>query len=333
MQPPLYRLRLKLIAPFGTPLVSDTLFGHLCWAIRDLRGEEALVRWLARQDEEPWLVSDAFPAGLLPRPILAPIVERDQKNTRKSKKDRRKAWIKVEDFISHREALSAAKLDMLVCFAPWEEVHEDKATPSPGARGMAARPITRLDAVRQAHNTIDRRSGRTPETGGLYFVDEDWTFAIFPYRDVYVRTHGGSEEITALFAAIGKRGYGKDATWGRGRFEVEGIAPASELEGEVSEQARLLSLSHGVLTDNMEEARYRLVTRYGKVGAELAACHERRPFPPFKYPILLSRPGTTFRPTDAGPFGALLRGVHQVDETVRHDARHLVIPFKEVTSS
>ena len=37
-----YRLTLAPASSFLTPLQSDTLFGHLCWALRNQRGEGAL---------------------------------------------------------------------------------------------------------------------------------------------------------------------------------------------------------------------------------------------------------------------------------------------------
>ena len=43
----LYRARLALHSPFGTPLAGDTLFGQLCWALRESAGEAALKERLA----------------------------------------------------------------------------------------------------------------------------------------------------------------------------------------------------------------------------------------------------------------------------------------------
>ena len=39
-----YKLYLKPLSPFQTPLHSDTIFGHICWAIRYLYGEKYPVR-------------------------------------------------------------------------------------------------------------------------------------------------------------------------------------------------------------------------------------------------------------------------------------------------
>ena len=41
-----WRVTLRLEGALGTPLVSGTIFGHLAWAMRDAKGEPALVQWL-----------------------------------------------------------------------------------------------------------------------------------------------------------------------------------------------------------------------------------------------------------------------------------------------
>ena len=38
-----YKLTLTLQSAFATPLKGDTLFGQLCWAIRNRLGEDALT--------------------------------------------------------------------------------------------------------------------------------------------------------------------------------------------------------------------------------------------------------------------------------------------------
>ena len=66
------RLTLTPQTAFGTPLVGDTLFGHLCWGIAEAYGEARLRALLDGYcDGNPCLIaSDAFPAGHLPLPTL-----------------------------------------------------------------------------------------------------------------------------------------------------------------------------------------------------------------------------------------------------------------------
>lgn len=303
--PPLYRVRLRLDSPLGTPLTSGTLFGHLCWAVRERRDDAALTRWLNAQETEPWLVSDGFPAGLLPRPLVRPAPRRAPKgqNADDAKKLARRPWLPLEAFQKLRGALSETSM----------------------AGNLVDGPSAPRDH-RMAHNSIDRQRGTTPEEGGLYFVDEDWSFCDENARDrdVWVRTTASVDEVKELFGFVGEAGYGRDATWGRGCFTVMAVEPVPDLDAHSGN--RMLSLSHGVLTENMRDPRYRLFTHYGKLGPMMAAVEARI----WKQPVLLARPGCTFTPEDAGPFGRLLADVHQKRKEVRHDARHVAIPYTEV---
>jgi len=314
-QPPLRRLRLRLTAPLGTPLTSGTLFGHLCWAIRARRGEAALLAWLDAQAEAPWILSDGFPAGLLPRPILEPSPaprRRDVPAADAAKKRDRMGWITVGGFLATRDALSAEALQPHL-----------RAGPTLEERGPANRGWGDLQRVRMAHNRIDRRRGTTPEEGGLFFVEEDWGHAVAPEREVYLRSFAPDAEVEELFTEIGAAGYGRDATWGRGTFGVVAVEALPELDRH--DGPRRLSLSHGTIGANMADPRYRLFTHYGKVGDTMAATGARV----WKRPLLLTRPGATFGARDDGPFGALLGDVHQDNAAIRHDARHLALPCRD----
>ncbi len=297
-----YRVRIDLEGPLGTPLHSGTLFGHLCWARRYLDGEEALVRWLASLEEgEPFLISSGFPADLLPRPMLAPV-----RGLAEAKKVRKRAFLPLSDFLALRNRLSAAALAEKVC----------------DARGEAGRFRHRL-----AHNTIDRRLGTTPEAGGLYFVDEFWPGGApngDARWDVYVGASISADELAELFRRVGQLGYGRDATIGRGRFRVA-VEDVPEGLFEAGGRRRM-SLSHGSLTPNMARPRYRLEPHFGKLGPLAAAEAGGNPF---KYPLVLLRPGATFEPADAGPFGELLREVHPAASFARHNAWHLAVPYDE----
>jgi len=60
------------LSAFATPLKGDTLFGQLCWAIRNRFGETRLIELLNGYTEDrPFaVISDAFPEGYWPLPKL-----------------------------------------------------------------------------------------------------------------------------------------------------------------------------------------------------------------------------------------------------------------------
>jgi CRISPR-associated protein Csm4 len=309
-----YLARIRLQGPIGTPLMSGTLFGHLCWARRYRDGEEALVEWLASLDANPFVLSDALPAGFLPRPRLAPAAppERGRREPwdqflprlEHSKRRRKLGWVRTEDFLSLRRGLTEEALAEY--FAG--------ASASPG-RGHSL-------SVRHAHNTIDRQTGTTPESGGLYFMDEIWTEGEDCAREVYLETSLAKEDLAELLEMVGSLGFGRDASLGRGQFLVKEIS-AADPRLFVAEGDWRVSLSHGVLGGNMQKPRYRLHTHYGKLGG-LYAGGDRSPW---KHPLLLTQPGATFLAAATGPYGALLRGVHPHHPEIVHNAWHLCVPF------
>ncbi len=330
---PLYRVAIRLKGPLGTPLTSGTIFGHLCWALLERDGEAALTQWLDGQDSAPFVVSDGLPAGLLPRPLLAPMprVKIDDVEAADMAKDQaRKQWVQRSDFVALRNAMAEANLIPKLVNAPvvrakpkhdLSEIRIDGSTDT-NAR-QRTKPKHDLSEIRMAHNRIDRVGGSTPDEGGLFFTDEDWRFAENPDCEIYVRATAGANEIMRLFCHVGQSGYGRDSTWGRGQFEVTGVTVEQELDDHRGN--RMMSLSHGIITANMRDSLYKLTTHFGKVGAMMANGGAR----PWKKPILLARPGMTFGAADEGPFGGLLANVHQDRPEIRHDARHVAIPYTE----
>ncbi|MCS7315150.1 MAG: hypothetical protein RMI94_07305 [Bryobacterales bacterium] len=307
-----YRVELALESPLSTPLHSGTLFGHLCWAWRERHGEPRLAAWLETLRHAPFLISDGFPSGWLPRPLLEPgpsggppadPAQRVQ-FLQEAKRRKQARWIRCSDFLRLRSAFDAREL----------------------ATAEADPP--KLEKVSSPHNRIDRRTGQTLEEGGLFYLEESWPEREATLFDVYVGTELDASQLRELFAHVGACGYGRDATWGRGRFRVLAVEQEDALFAPVG--TRRMSLSHGSLTANMLDARYRTETHLGRLGNLFARCDK-----PFKYPLLLLQPGATFRPADDGPFGALLDDVHPSPPggvRIYHNAWHLTVGYSEAST-
>ncbi len=325
---PLFRLRLEFAAHavLATPLTSGTIFGHLCWAVRTDEGNAALEKWLERLPGEPFAVSDGFPEGLLPRLIVPPGAPKPQppapldKNRlaalEREKQQRKLPFVPLDAWRNLRKRVTAAAInECAVPGTPWM------------TELLGGGQNRQLPTV--AHNTIDRRSGHTPEEGGLYFSDDTFLQDRLRRVDVYVRTVWPPERVRALFGLIGENGYGRDASTGRGAFAVNAIEPAAELDEPPAHggRQRMLSLSTGTVSANMRDARYRHTVHFGKVGKAMLS--EVRG--PWKLPLLLAAPGATFIPEGAGPFGEWLLGVHQDRRGIGHNAFHVAIPFAEAT--
>ena len=314
-----FRLRLDPASPFGTPPTSGTVFGHLAWAIRRREGREALRALLARLPQEPLLVSDLLPADHLPRPLLATQAPADTAPER-TKALKRRRYISLDAWRALRTGATASALERALSI-------KGEVAPDPPFLVVFGMP----------HNRIDRETGKTPEAGGggLWFADELWPV---PARegsrvveaDLYIRSSMPAARLESLLSDIGMSGFGRDATYGRGRFDVAGSEAIPWLEQAPggSGTARMLSLSQGVVTANMLEARWRRFVLFGKLGREMTAEGRR----PSKLPLMLAEAGATFSPADAGPFGAWVTGLHQDDDPadpVGHNGFHLALPFTE----
>jgi CRISPR-associated protein Csm4 len=315
---PDYRVSLTLTGPIATPLHSGTLFGHFCWALVHLRGEDYLTALLSEIETKPILFSSAMPAGFLPRPLLpspaspASFNAADGNPARidEAKQLKKREWINLQDYLDARQELSELRLRSLLS-------KFDSGRPNP----YPSQP----ELHRIAHNSIDRNTGTTPETGGLYFVEESWPVSgRSDTLDVYVRCSFDSSELQEIFSFIGEHGYGRDASLGRGRWRCSVDTADPRIFLPVGPQR--MSLSHASLSANMLDARYRLHTHYGKVGPILANSTA-----PFKHPLLLLRPGATFRAQGDGPYGQLLKGVHPHRPEIVHNAWHLTVSFRSLS--
>lgn len=297
----LYRVTLRLQGPLGSPPVGPMLFGQLCWIVAEHDGPDAMPDWL--DPDRMWRLSDALPQGYLPKPLARPrILDRAQMQDAKQRK--KAALVSREAWLAHRAA--------------WDEnrVPVDAIKSWPEA------------SLKRAHNTIDRQRGTVAAEGGLHFAHEDWRFTNAPLLDLYVETGDAPDRIERLLGLLGEAGFGRDASTGRGRFMVEGVArddALADLPGATRPASiRHVSLSRGVLTPaTMQDARWRVAPHFGRTGPQISLTGHS----PFKRPVLLMRPGASFQ--REGVAGRWLTGLHPDRPEIGLNGFHLSIPFAE----
>lgn len=310
---PYYRITITALSPLGTRLVSGTVWGHLAWAIRYLEGEAALKGWLSQQQEEPWLLSSFMPAGMLPRPLLKPSLRDGGGLTlnqmRQQKRVRKEPLLEEKLFLKLRTGLSEPILEQ----ALQDALEQRIGSATPRLRDL------------KAHNHIDRLTGTTPERGGLFFEEVQFVPQGAILQGFMFTSVPCLDRLQSLFEFVGENGYGGNASTGNGHLQCV-IGEETSLFGHVGNRA--MSLSHGVVSQNMHQVRYRQHVHFGKLGG----LYTKGGFSPFKYPLLMMCPGATFTPADQGPFGSLLDGVHHDSAlaSVRHHALHLPLAFTEV---
>ncbi|MBN8454026.1 hypothetical protein [Accumulibacter sp.] len=273
----LHRATLALHSPLGTPLAGDTVFGQMCWTLREAASETELARRLEGYAEgHPWLVvSDGFPSGFLPRPSLPQHLVTPNHDPTQRKADKRRRWL-------HADGTGDALAAQLA-----------RAVDDAQAYGQAPRHET------QAHNTLNRLTGTTGEGAFAPYAVAHSRYAAGQRIDLYLALDDErlpAAEAARLLAALGSAGFGRDASIGLGKFSVEGIEAASFAEptraGAYWTLGPCAPQGQGFVGS---KSYWRVFTRFGRHGNALALSGS-----PFKTPLLLAATGALLVP--AGEF-------------------------------
>ena len=300
-----YQFMLQPLSAFGTPIAGDTLFGQLCWAIRERLGEGRLAGLLKGYTEgRPFLVvSDAFPAGWLPRPQLPDFLLGIDADPAQRKAAKQRTWLPVAD--------SALPLDV------W---------------------MTRTVALKSAEyavlmqNTINRLTGTT---GSGAFAPRQVERLRFPPGSrlhLYCCLDASRLEQRELLQAlvdIGASGFGRDATTGLGKFAVEACDP---WVWPVTTGLHALTLAPCAPESRLLDSRacfYQPLTRFGRHGNVAAVSGQ-----PFKRPVMGLRTAAflTFRSGPVPPFhgtglGGLRMPISAVIPATVHQGYSPLVPL------
>jgi CRISPR-associated protein Csm4 len=262
---------------------SDTLFGHLAWHVARRDGPEAVAEFLMPflDGDPPFILSDAFPAGLLPRPLL-PFTGRAAEGGRdayaEAKRRGKAPFIRAKDFPAVAAGTETAPEPVS---SPWMTLE----TP---------------------HASIDRNTWTTTP-GGQFFLTEAETLANgFDSVDVYIRAvEGWANRVTQLLRDMAPSGFGRDKSVGYGAYEVTDLKPIHDF-GQVDKPDSFISLSTFMpAAADPIDGRWRIRVKRGYLG-EMAGEGN-----PFKRPLIQFEPGAAFRaPQGLAPFyGRMVAGV------------------------
>jgi CRISPR-associated protein Csm4 len=277
----LHRATLALATPFGTPLAGDTLFGQLCWALRETQGEAQLVRRLDGYTQgNPWLVvSDGFPAGYLPKPTLPQYFEA-LSDPAQRKAAKKKRWILAAETNLALDSLLAAATDDATAFS----------IPNDGSSRVPVR-------AQQSHNTIDRQTGTTGEGEFAPYSMPLTIYAAGQRIDIYLvvdEERISLAEIGTLLHAVGAGGFGRDASIGLGKFSVKQLEPVAFAPPPHANAFWTLApcAPQGLGFDG-GHSYWRVLTRFGRHGNIHALTGK-----PFKTPVLLAATGAVLSPAE-----------------------------------
>lgn len=315
----IYKLTIRPLTSFRTPLQSDTIFGHLLWALRYTESEDALVDFLARcrAGDPPLLVSAGFPSDTLPVPVLPSV----QSNDREEGKLKCSLADKVVEDILRK----AREEERYLPLKQWREIAGRlSADALDEARREASERLRQLREIEQEHlvtrTTVDRITGSARE-GQLFVVEEvfygaDWTF------DVWHKLDNGDdtllERVAEWWRWIERNGFGKRKSTGHGMFRIEGegLVEASGELPQVENPNGFITLSAWVPRpgDPTDVIILRTRVKRGKLAEALALPS------PWKKPLLMLEPGAVARLSDGEIvhewYGGLVEDMHWTERGI-----------------
>ena len=348
-----FKIKIRLTSSVLTPFHSDTLWGHICWALRYLNGEMELESFLkSHSNGEPLLIiSNAFPKGYLPYPVLPPIGKEKAKalidrfwkaddfvlgvsvlkSLLKTPYLSREVFIRrVEEDISNEFFMGLILEDRNICpiiadYLPdacpnkYDEsgkiacgfISSSKNKCPPKYKAQFKN--NRIEEAVTYHSKINRLSGTTIEKS--LFTTEDTFFGNEEF-EAYCKIGTGFslKKLTCCLEFINNYGYGKKKSSGKGNIKctIENGDPGIS----ITEANAFMTLSNYVpKTGDPTNGYYRVLTKYGKLGGHFASSpitNEGNPMP-FKYPLIMFEAGSVFISNEKTMnYGRIVNGMHAI---------------------
>lgn len=288
----IYEVVINPLSGFITSLKGDTVFGHFCWQVLydDKLMKKSFDQAVDSYDDKPFAVfSSAFPVKAddpkcryLPKPEYPWFTELDRKGiTRKqkiegNKKLKKKKWITVKNYTDLLLNPASLRSD--------EDITGDED-------GVV------LTETR-TRNTINRLSSTTSGSGfDPYPVD------MFSFSDhiklclicIADPEYLEKDAIQTVLERIGSTGFGKDASSGMGRFQVESVERIEKPEPDTGDLCYTFAPMVPRKGD-FKELYFKPFTRFGKHGGLMARSEN-----PFKRPVIMADEGAVAEPVDGFP--------------------------------
>ncbi len=304
----LFKISLRPLSLFQTPLRSDTLWGHICWAIRLLKGESELKNFLAeyKRGNFPIVVSDVLPDGYLPIPMHPGIIkyfdrtksEIDPKKLKKAK------YIPISIYEKLEDSFDAFLENLKDYFANKENIQDTVDS-----------CFVNFD---EWHCSINRVTGNVER--GMLFSKECSYFKESLTPVIYIKSLFDKPYIENIFKFMGENGYGADASVGRGRFDFDILDATLPTPKQPNS---FITLSHGFeRVSEFKSCFYDVDIKFGKIGNNIGSN-------PFKKPIANFKPGSLFILKDTDQikvaYGSIKENAHKSIDFVHEYS--LLFPF------
>jgi len=243
-----FKIDITIQSAFATTPKGDTLFGYFCWMLAEMDGSSELTKLLkGYTNGKPFAIFSDFLAGN--RILFPPVpnaylgIEFDPQERKAFKRKRAISIEKLNELGNVIDKRSKEACEDISITTPKESIH--------------------------MRNSLSRIIGTTGENFDPFaskrFDLEENRGTIYVLLDT---NRMSEEKFTNILNIMGKSGFGKDATIGRGRFSVDKIEP---IKWENKGYNAILTLSPSILSgQEFKEAYYEPFTRFGKHGGLLS---------------------------------------------------------------
>jgi CRISPR-associated protein Csm4 len=261
------KIIIKPKSPFITSLQSDTIFGHFAWGYRYCFAENRLKELLYDFKEKPFIVfSDGFIKDTLPKPFLKPYLPKN------------------EELLSAKEIKKVNFIDKELIFKNIDNLNDEVIFKE--LLNRKNKKTLKKETLITQKNSINRDSNLVTE--GLYSIKENFFEENFEFEVYFKYQHISKEEIEKVFELISKRGYGKDKSTGKGKFEYTIEWDFDEKKYFLQKKGKYLNLSTMLKSNNMHLYYGKTITKFPKAGGIYAYSE------PFKNPFIAFIAGSTF---------------------------------------
>ena len=320
----LYRFIVTPQSAMGTPLVGDTLFGQLCWAVRNRFGETRLIELLDGYTvQRPFMVvSDAFPQDFLPLPTLPSRFWKELEHDRKQLK--KAQFIKIDD-AQKNNVVSWQEYALSEYLKLQEKIKNDKSEEEKKKWGKTTQD--------QFHNTVDRQTNATGKDKVSPYSTKITWFGTEQKFDLYIvldESRFSLSELQQILDDVGDFGFGRDASIGLGKYQCSNPQAVNFSQQNANCYLTLANCAPQGLSLNKEHCYYQITTRFGRHGDIQALSSS-----PFKKPIILAKPAAIFTPENYQPrlfLGNGLSGISYAQPNAVHQGYapvlNLFVDFK-----
>lgn len=334
-----FEILIKPISGFGTQMKGDTLFGHICWQAvyhKELFGK-SISDLLADYTTNPFLViSSAFirlsNGYALKRPDMPLDMLFELEGKGRAEIIERRKELKAKRWMLIKDSIKSLKSDDL-----YINDNELFNKVSEASDIIIQRRLSKvviksvITDYTQPHNTINRLTGTTGEGQFAPYAVDQKVFI----RDIDVVLFAGVRSdisidsvITAL-KQIGATGFGKDASTGLGRFDVNNYKEIDLRSLGSFEPNACYTLAPCVPEKGgFSKIFFTPFVRFGRHGDVLAKSAK-----PFKNPVIMADEGAVFVVNNSSIFnkpyiGTAVTGISRVEPNAVGQGYGLYIPVR-----